>query len=294
MKLLAVACLLAATAANLLGAGQAAADPEPQAESDLHWDPSWPQFRPLEYVVTGVTGVTAIAMYIYLPPQREPHWIGGILFDDAVRDALRVRSIPTLRTVRTASDAIGVTAVVLTVGVDSFAVPLLRGSPKVAVQLTLMDFEAFALSSIVTFSLYDSVGRARPSYLDCQRNFAFDPSCNLSPTASFPSGHADQVFTAAGLSCVHHAYLPLYGDPLLDALACARDVALATADGVLRVMGDRHYTTDVLAGGAIGFAFGYGLPVLLHYAAGGNHHTQALSLAPLTDGEIGLTAAGEF
>jgi membrane-associated phospholipid phosphatase len=281
-------------ALNLACAGQVAADPEPPAENGLRWDPSWPEFRPVEYVVTGVTGVTAIAMYMYLPPQREPHWIGGILFDDAVRDALRVRSIPGLRVVRAVSDAVGVSAVVLAVGVDSFAVPLLRGSPRVAWQLPLMDFESFALSSIVTFSLYDSVGRARPSYLDCQRNFSFDPSCNLSPTASFPSGHTDQVFTAAGLSCVHHAYLPLYGNATLDALACARDLALATADGVFRVMGDRHYATDVIAGGAIGFAFGYGLPVLLHYGAGSHHGLASMSLAPMTAGELGLTAAGEF
>jgi membrane-associated phospholipid phosphatase len=260
--------------------------------SSWQWNETWPRFRPVEYVVTGVLGPTAIAMYYLVPPQQNPHWIGGILFDDDVRNALRMRTTAGLKTVRWLSDAADSALVVLAVGLDSMLVPLLRGNLDVAVQLSLMDFESFALSSVVTFSLYDSIGRARPSYVDCQHGSS-DPECEVSPTASFPSGHVNQAFTAAGVSCAHHLHLPLYGSRLADRLACARDLTLATADATLRIMGDRHYLTDVLAGGGIGFAFGYGLPVLLHYASEGRS-ALGLSVVPMVGSRLGLGVIGDF
>jgi membrane-associated phospholipid phosphatase len=223
---------------------------------DLQWNPDWEKFRPLEYVLTGIAGPIAIYEYYAVPAQSQPHWRGGVLFDDAVRDAIRLRSPAALKAARTYSDALDVSLVLLSVGADSFVVPLFRGHPDVAVQLSLMDAESFALSSIVAISLYDTVGRTRPSYADCQRDPSVDVQCNISPTASFPSGHMNEAFTAAGLSCAHHAHVPIYGSRLADAFACGRDVALASADGILRIMGDRHYATDVLAGGANGLACG--------------------------------------
>lgn len=260
----------------------------------LAWDESRPRFRPAEYVATGVVGIAAMAEYTWLPAQRQPHWVGGILFDDAVRNALRVRSPAALTTVWALADATGVTETVVVVGVDSALVPLLRGSFDTAWQLTWMDFESYAYGSVVTFSLYDSVGRARPSYADCQRDPS-GPGCRISPTASFPSGHTAEAFISAGLSCVHHAYVPVYGNATLDALACARDVGLATADGVLRIMGDRHYTTDVIAGAALGFSFGYGLPWLLHYAHRRSPQVPSVTVAPMIEQQgLGLVATGAF
>jgi membrane-associated phospholipid phosphatase len=261
-------------------------------DAPLRWDEDRPRFRPTEYALTIVTGVEAIAMYYKVPPTREPHWTGGILFDDAVRNALRVKSPAGLRFVWSAADVLDTAGVVVTVGVDSFLVPLLRGSPDVAWQVTWMDLESYALDSIVTFVLYDTVGRARPNYEDCQRNSSLFDNCSTSPTASFPSGHVSEAFMTAGLSCANHGYLPLYGSPLLDSLACARDVALGTVDGFLRIMGDRHYATDVIAGAGLGFAFGYGVPVLLHYTA----HTarSPVAIAPLVGDRVGLGVTGAF
>lgn len=262
-------------------------------DSSLAWNVEWPQFRPIEFMVTGIAGPTAIAMYYLVKPQQNPNWIGGVLFDDDVRDALRLRSPEGLKTVRFLADAVDVTLVALAVGVDSIAVPLIRGNLDLAMQLSLMDAESFALSSILTIGLYDSVGRARPSYVDCQGGSS-DVQCRTSPTASFPSGHVNEAFTAAGLSCAHHTHLPIYGTRLADALACARDLTLATTDAVLRIMGDRHYLTDVLAGGGIGFAFGYGLPVVLHYASGGRASTAGFAIEPMAGGRLGVVATGNF
>jgi membrane-associated phospholipid phosphatase len=247
----------------------------------------------VEYVATAAVGGSAIAMYYLLPPQRTPRFIGGVLFDDAVRNALRVHSPSALRTIWALSDAVDVSLVALVFGLDSLGVPLARGSPDVALQLGLMDAEAYAFSSVVTIGLYDSVGRARPSYEDCQNDPSF-VGCNISPTASFPSGHTNEAFTAAGVSCANHAFVPIYGSRAWDGLACVRDVVLATGDGVLRIMGDRHYATDVLAGAAIGFGFGLGMPTLLHYAARRPASSGEWTVSPMVGPRTGVTLRATF
>ena len=128
-----------------------------------------------------------------------------------------------------------------------------------------MDTEAFSVSTLITTLLFKSVARARPSFVDCERDPNYDPLCKLHATGSFPSGHTNTAFTAAGLSCAHHLHVPLYGNQLADSLACASTLTLAAATGTLRILGDRHYATDVLVGALIGFGVGYGLPTLLHY-----------------------------
>jgi membrane-associated phospholipid phosphatase len=232
-------------------------------------------------------------MYYLLSPQSEPHFVGGILFDDAVRNALRVHSTSALKTAWTLSDAVDVSLVAIVFGIDSVAVPLLRGSPDVALQLGLMDAEAYAFSSVLTIGLYDSVGRARPSYQDCQRDPSF-VGCTVSPTASFPSGHTNEAFTAAGVSCANHGFVPIYGNPLWDRLACARDVLLATSDGILRIVGDRHYATDVLAGAAIGFGFGYGMPTVLHYGVARSGSSSNWVLSTMVGSSTGVVFGGSF
>ena len=52
---------------------------------------------------------------------------------------------------------------------------------------------------------------------------------------SFTSGHTLMSFAGAGLTCVHHMHLPLYGGGLPDSLACAAAIGLAHAEGFLRV-----------------------------------------------------------
>ncbi len=259
-----------ACAAALAGAGCAASDASVHASSPrtgLHWDEGRSRFRPAEYAFTAVVSPLSIGSYFAFPDQATPHWTGGILFDDAARDALRVRSNSGLRAVWAMADTTGVLLVALSVGLDSIIVPLLRGSTDVAWQLLMMDAESYTVSSLLAISLYDTVGRARPYYADCNRGDASVPSieCQGSSTASFPSGHINEAFTAAGLSCAHHLFQHVYGNRVADDFACGRDLALATTEGFLRVMGDRHYMSDVIVGASMGFLFGFGMPVILHY-----------------------------
>ena len=280
---------LVAIAALLATARTSRAD---DGKGDLAWNPSWPTFRPLEYVLTGAAGAASAGAFLVMRGPSEARWTGGILFDDGVRDALRLRSPGARDAVRTASDVTALASVVV-IGVDSIIVPLARKRGDVALQLTLMDAESFAFSTLLTTTMFNTIGRARPSYEDCKRNPGFDPLCNGGRTSSFPSGHTNAAFTAAGLSCAHHANLALYGSPVADAMACAGMVTLATATATFRVMGDRHYASDVLVGGLIGFGFGLGTPTLLHYGAHDRAGSSALSVTPMT-GMPGVLVSGSF
>jgi hypothetical protein len=105
------------------------------------------------------------------------------------------------------------------------------------------------------------------------------------------------IATAAGLVCVHHRYLPIYDSDAADAGACALLSAATVATGVARIMADRHFASDVIAGGAIGFGSGYGLPWLLHYRYGrgpeGGRQARAVALLPLAGPDVlGLSVTG--
>jgi membrane-associated phospholipid phosphatase len=71
-------------------------------------------------------------------------------------------------------------------------------------------------------------------------------------------------FTAAGLSCLHHAELELHGKAG-DTLACAFMLSGATLTGISRVAADRHYLTDVITGAAVGTFSGAVVPWLMYY-----------------------------
>lgn len=272
----------------LLCPERAHAEPDAAAKS-LSWNPAWPRFRPVEYAATGVIGGAALTAFFVLKARREPSFSGGILLDDEARDALRLRS-PTARDrARKFSDLTALSAL-LVLSIDSMLIPTARGSTDVAEQLTLMDLEAFATSTLITASLVKAIGRARPSYADCQANPNFDPLCDSGPTASLPSGHASTAFTAAGLSCAHHSHLALYGDPVADALGCGFALVLATTTATLRVLGDRHYLSDVAMGSAVGFGVGYAAPLLFHYTAGESTSVSAGS----GTAAYGLSFSGTF
>jgi len=233
--------------------------------AELGWDPRWPKFQPYEYVLTGVAGSAAVVVYFGVHDAVTARRTGGVLFDDYVRDAFRLRTPRGRDLARAISDWTAISAMSWTFAVDSLAVPVARGSAELSAQMLLMDVEAFSVSSLITTVTFKIVARGRPSYEDCERDAQYDPLCKLHATGSFPSGHTNSAFTAAGVSCAHHLHVPLYGNPTADALACAGSLTLAATTGAMRVAGDRHYASDVLVGALIGFGVGYGLPMLLHY-----------------------------
>jgi membrane-associated phospholipid phosphatase len=266
-----------------------------QYQRPFGWEPNWRRVSAPEFVLTGAAGIAALTIYLEVPDAREPHWTGGIFLDEILRDDFRATTPEGRHIARSASDITALSAMGWAVGIDSIIVPMVRHSPDMAGQLTAMDAEGFAFSLLISTVIFKLVGRARPSYSDCHHNPLFEPLCNSSVTASFPSGHTTASFTAAGLSCAHHLHTGLYGSQLADSLACAGAITLAAATGTLRVVGDRHYATDVWAGAAIGFAVGYGLPTLLHYGKVHDETQTAQTAQPLTASmPFGPTFGGTF
>ena len=58
----------------------------------------------------------------------------------------------------------------------------------------------------------------------------------------------------------------MYGHPVADYVICGLMLGGATLNGILRIVADTHWTTDVLAGAVAGFGAGFGLAYGLHYA----------------------------
>jgi membrane-associated phospholipid phosphatase len=267
--------LFAGSALALLTASAAPARARAPA---LAWNSSFSKLHASEYVATGAVGATALGLMFLREDAPAPRLRGGIWLDDAARAAFRARSPAARDAARTASDLTALSAASLLFGVDSLLVPAARGRADVAWQMEWMNLEAFALSTLVRTALVSAAARARPSFADCAEHPSFDPLCEDSKAASLPSGHTTAAFTAAGLSCAHHTHLALYGERSRDGAACGLSLLLAAATGSLRVVGDRHYVSDVVAGAVLGFGVGFGLPLLLHYRPGAGEPARASSL----------------
>jgi membrane-associated phospholipid phosphatase len=253
---------------------RAEADPAPRAP--LTWSPEWPRFRLWEYAGTAALGVTGLIYDLNRQPPAEPHWGGPILFDTAVRGWLRGRTPQARANAQRLSDRLWLGGSAYPFVIDLPVALLVRRQPGIAWQMTMMDLEAYAVTGFLNRLLEFQVGGARPSAADCRTNPHYDELCGgSSNNASFPSGHTLGIGTAAGLTCVHHHYLPLYGHPAADGGACVLMSALTAATGVARLVGDRHHATDVLFGAALGFGAGYGIPWLLHYRHGARAATGA-------------------
>lgn len=275
----------------------AAADEDASPTPRVEWNPRWQRFRWWEYGATPILGATSVYLHYYAPLPAQPKWQGDNAFDDAFRGWLRADTVDGRARAGTIGDALWLGGTAMPFVVDVPVAFLAHRQPRVAWQLLMMDLEANAVSGFINNALFYEVGRGRPSYASCAADSGYDPLCGgTGNNASFPSGHVLAIATAAGLTCVHHHYLPLYGDGIADASACAVMSLATVATGVTRIVADRHYMSDVLVGAAIGFGTGYGLPWALHYragASGAESEPSRVVLVPFgAPGAVGLAAGG--
>lgn len=236
----------------------------------MEWSSSWPRYRSGEAFATGLLAFqTAMAGLGYSVSERT--WRGGVLWDDAVRDALRLHTKASREKARSFSDNIYLLLGVYPLVVDNLVVTwAVHGSGDVALQMLGMNLESYALTGALVLTA-QKVGRERPAARGCVNDPEYSPKCHseVGLTESFFSGHTAVDFTAAGLLCAHHQHLPLYGGGAPDAAICIAGLTAATTQGALRIMTDDHYSTDVLIGMTVGMFSGYVLPHLLHYGFGG-------------------------
>lgn len=266
------------------------------AATAVSWHEEWPRFRSWEYGGTILLGATSYYVRFYLLGSNEVKWQGANAFDDGIRGWLRARSVGGRTLADKLSWVFSVHDQLLPFAFD-LPIALVRGSPDVTWQMAMMDAEAYAVTSLVNNLLFYTVGRGRPSSPDCAANPNYDPTCGMGAGSSFPSGHVVFAATGAGLTCVHHRYLPLYGAPNLDAAACGIALTALAGTAITRVVSDHHYATDTLTGAAIGLAGGVGLPWILHYRTGEavtrQAHPGPVVVLPMSlSGAVGVSVAG--
>lgn len=198
-----------------------------------------------------------------LAPRGDGHWRGGILFDEGFRGAIRLSAIGDQEIARTISDLTLGATVLMAAGVDAALVPAVQEDGELVWRAELAHTLALGVTISAGEIVKRLIGRARPYEREC----ADDPDrhgCDAEDRFhSFYSLHSGVAFTSAGFSCAMHLERGLYGDLAADATSCGISLALAATTGLLRVVSDRHYLSDVLIGAALGFLVGYLMPLAM-------------------------------
>ncbi len=264
-----------AACAALAGIAAHASPAHAEQEKTVQWNENWPRVHLVE--VGAIVGLTIGSVLLNAAPYADhAHWAGPILFDRPARNLFKGTTAQTQEVAALTSDYLYKSMVLVPYIVDNYIVALgVHQNADVALQMTLINLQSLGLSGVMTLAAEHGVGRERPYVQDCGPGVNVPDKvgfnhCDRGFTdfQSFYSGHAAATFTMAGLTCVHHQHLPLYGGGAADILACVTMGALATTTGILRLVADRHYASDVLVGTAVGIINGYLLPSWLHYGFG--------------------------
>jgi hypothetical protein len=120
---------------------------------------------------------------------------------------------------------------------------LIAGSDDIRITGRLLG-EGLLLSGVVTMSLRYVFGRERPYRADGAWDFEMLQTSN--EIQSFPSGHTTVAFTVASV----------LSDRIAHPAATAVLYSAATLTGLSRIYLDRHWTSDVFLGAAIGTVTG--------------------------------------
>ncbi|HET9450525.1 MAG TPA: phosphatase PAP2 family protein [Aggregicoccus sp.] len=270
-------------------------------EAALSWD--YPRFRTEEAVATVAFGIGTLVGEVVQPGAERPYWRSGVLFDEPIRRRLRARSQSEQQRALVLSDHFWRASMAYPLVVDIWVLALgVHRSPEVAAQMLLIDLQSYALTGTLSLVGQLLTRRARPYVQACGEGgeVGFSSCGSKRDFTAFPSGHTASAMTAAMLTCSHHRRLDLLGSQAASGVVCAASVAAAVATGVFRIVGDRHYATDVVAGLGIGVLSGYVLPAWLHYGfslqapsrPGRPRVRWSVAPRPMGEGGVGLGLVG--
>jgi len=252
------------------------------------WNPAWRKFGIGNYVLTGAS-LAAAAASIAIPPVPE-RWQSRNEFDEWGRRTFGIDDYEEALWARDVSDVLLSVNLAYPLIVDSLVVTYwYRQSAEVAKEMALITVEAVAVSAALQGLVSGIASRERPFVRDCGTTIdpRLDDCLKRDRFRSFFSGHASNAFAAASVSCSHHVQHAVFGQPLADALSCGAAYASASTVALMRVVGQRHYLTDVLTGAAVGTLSGLGVPWLLHYgplARRSSSNDLAWTLLPVPNG----------
>ncbi|MFT7582147.1 MAG: hypothetical protein ACI9MR_003829, partial [Myxococcota bacterium] len=169
------------------------------AEPERPW--IYPKFSTGEWLVIGAGAGLTIASRI-VGVAKDP-LINRTGFDESIRSSVVAKDLTSQRVAQEVSDIFLTATVSYTVLVDALIVAgWFRSSPETAMQMGLIDLEAFAITAGINGIVGVLVGRERPygrrcggeladELIDCENDDRF---------RSFFSGHTSISFTAAALS----------------------------------------------------------------------------------------------
>lgn len=224
--------------------------------------PRW-SFGVGDWITTAAAGAIALSFAIAGPPSRRSARLG---IDEDTRDALRFGTRQQRLFAADASDVLLAFLESYNFLVDAVIVTAwYRRSPSFGMRMALIDLQALLITAAIQGITTFAIGRERPYVRECLPGDQSRDCTVPDRFRSFFSGHTSQAFTSAALLCSHHARLPLYGGGAADWAPCLGGLAVASSIGVLRIMADKHYLTDVIAGTVLGSAVGFAVPWLLHY-----------------------------
>ena len=235
-----------AVCAVVIASGAASA--AEQQTLDDAWPARWNKIGPVETGVVAGIGTSIIFLEFLLKSPSTPRWDKPILFDADARSALRAGSPGGRSRAATASDfgyaGLPIYAIVVEAGLVTW---LGKGKADAAWQLALINTEALAINALLSRLTQKAVGRSRPDAV----------ATNPDNTAFF-SGHTSTAFTIASGLCVQHAKLEIYGG-IADQIVCPAGLVVAATTGLMRIVSDRHWASDVIGGAIFGTVVGAGV-----------------------------------
>ena len=263
----------AVVAASLLQSNRAyAADP-----STVSWSDEWPRVKWWEVMGAFALTVGDTEYEDRVPLPNHAIWNRPILFDSWARNVFRGRTAALQSAASTSTNIMYEGGALVPFIVDDYlGAAALHQNADVAWQLAVIDLESFGISGVVSLTAEHTVGRARPYTESCDshgqvldsRGHVLQTCGTGNDFRSFFSGHAAATSTTAGLVCVHHQHLPLFGGGFADLAPCLVMIGVSAATGVLRLVYDEHWASDVIVGWADGVLSGYVLPSLMHFGFG--------------------------
>lgn len=197
--------------------------------------------------------------------------------DLTIRSALKAHTENGLQAASITSDVLLYSLAPAPFLLDAFALTWWRDSNRPQA-LRMLWIDAIAMSStlLTTTAAKYSVHRARPYTIECTSSSPPSNCSSKGANRSFWSGHTSTAFTSASMICGHALTLEIFGSTrAAKVLGCSIPLTLATTTGLLRIVADRHYFTDVLTGAVVGGLFGALIPHLI-----GERITVSLDLGP--------------
>jgi membrane-associated phospholipid phosphatase len=250
-------------------AAPTAGSPDPHFElKNTRW-----QALSVESLAAG-TGL-ASAWFFTGGPRKTCHWCDSNTFDEGVRSTLKASEPRAPALVSHGLSVVAVPALTLT----GLIVPAYRDErTHHGLEDSWIVLNTFLITTAIGDLTKHLVARERPTFhhhSERETEFSNLPSEHNKSFFSLDTAWAFAI-ASSGATLAH-----LRGYSSANYIAVGGGV-LALGAGTLRIVGDAHWTTDVLTGAVVGTVIGIAVPTLLH----GRRHTESVASTtlPLTPG----------